>query len=209
MAPTRLPRYTMIQFVSSAPVVTFWFAHAITIKLFPVNSSAPPTTTRIRPSENTKPARSRTTPKGTDPAVPATTVLENTAPSAMNAPASTASTNTLAASMPAFLTPIASAFAAISAGSSESICTRPSGAGASMSILLEQLQHTLPRVVDRFRQDAGDVRRCMKAERVLRHDQVRTPLGATVKVSRSVELLLGGPIFLGGLDFVNKRLQRR
>ena len=43
-------------------VVMRRLAHAITIRLLPVNSSAPPTTTSTRPSENTIPASSRETP---------------------------------------------------------------------------------------------------------------------------------------------------
>ena len=37
-------------------------AQAITIRLFPVKSSAPATTTRIRPSEKARPPSSRATP---------------------------------------------------------------------------------------------------------------------------------------------------
>jgi hypothetical protein len=66
-------------------------AQAITIKLLPVNSSAPPSTTRIKPSPNTMPAKSRLTPNGMTPSAPAMTVVANIAPSAMKAPASTAS----------------------------------------------------------------------------------------------------------------------
>jgi hypothetical protein len=43
-------------------VETFRLAHAITIRLLPVKSSAPATTTRIRPSEKVRPASSRATP---------------------------------------------------------------------------------------------------------------------------------------------------
>src|SRR5262249_9529073 len=86
----------------------------------PVNSSAPPTTTSTRPSEKTSPADNRTSPYGIAPEVPAVTVVEKTAPRAMNAPANTPSTNILVGSMLAFLTPISSALTAISAGNNES-----------------------------------------------------------------------------------------
>ena len=62
-------------------------AHAITIRLLPVKSSAPATMTRIRPSENASPPRRRRTPNGTS-APPAVTVVAKIAPSAMKAPAS-------------------------------------------------------------------------------------------------------------------------
>jgi hypothetical protein len=88
----------------------------MTIRALPVNSSAPPTTTRMRPSENTIPASSRTIPQGRMPTAPAVTVVAKTAPRAMKAPASTASTNVLTGSMAALRTPICSALAAISAG---------------------------------------------------------------------------------------------
>ena len=51
-APTKLPTQTIAQLPSSRTVVTLRLAQAITIRLLPVNSSAPATTTSIRPSEN-------------------------------------------------------------------------------------------------------------------------------------------------------------
>src|SRR5262249_53721224 len=86
-----------------------------TIRLLPVNSSAPATTTRIRPSENVNPVSSRATPYGMA-LPPAPVVVANAAPSAMNAPASTASTNVVTTPAPAFATPTRSAFTAISGG---------------------------------------------------------------------------------------------
>ena len=53
----------MSQLRSISPVVTFRLAHAITIRLLPVNSSAPPTITSARPSENTRPPSTRTVAK--------------------------------------------------------------------------------------------------------------------------------------------------
>jgi hypothetical protein len=72
------------------------------------------------------------------PAAPALTVVAKIAPRLINAPASTASTNKLTPSSAAFFTPICSAFAAISAGSS-----------ASMRIsLLGVIAHTPKRKAD-------------------------------------------------------------
>ena len=42
----------MIQFFNSEDVETLLLAHAITIKLFPVNNSAPATTTSTNPRLN-------------------------------------------------------------------------------------------------------------------------------------------------------------
>ena len=50
-----MPIQTIVQFPSSLPVETRRLAHAMTIRLFPVKSSAPATTTRIRPSVNDEP----------------------------------------------------------------------------------------------------------------------------------------------------------
>ena len=132
-APTKLPKYTMPQFLSSSPVPTLRLAQAITIRLLPVNSSAPPTTTRIRPKLKTSPIRIRTKPVGqvvltvaSAPVVinePAPTVVAKIAPSAMKAPASTASANIVTFAMCALRTPISSALTAIAGGSRASIWT--------------------------------------------------------------------------------------
>ena len=84
-----------------------------------MKSSAPATTTRIRPSENATPPRRRTTPNGTS-ALPAVTVVAKIAPSAMKAPARTDRANVLAVDMPHLTTPTCSAFRAISTGGSAS-----------------------------------------------------------------------------------------
>ena len=84
-----------------------------------MKSSAPATTTSISPSENASPPRRRSTPNGTS-APPAVTVVAKIAPSAMNAPASTASANVFAVDMPALTTPTCSALRAISTGGSAS-----------------------------------------------------------------------------------------
>ncbi len=55
MAPMKLPAKAMIQLASTAPVVTLPLAHAITSMLLPVNNSAPPIITMIRPAQNTIP----------------------------------------------------------------------------------------------------------------------------------------------------------
>ena len=49
--PTKLPTQTMTQFFRTAPQVTLPDRAPVTIRLLPVNSSAPATTTRIRPRE--------------------------------------------------------------------------------------------------------------------------------------------------------------
>ena len=63
--------------------------------------------------------RRRSAPNGTS-APPAVTVVAKIAPSAMNAPASTASANVFAVDMPALTTPTCSALRAISTGGSAS-----------------------------------------------------------------------------------------
>ncbi len=87
------------------------------IRLLPVKSSAPATTTRIRPRQNTSPPNNFVIPKGSTPAVPAVTVVAKTAPRAINAPARTASKNVLMASMFALFNPTCSALTAIAGGS--------------------------------------------------------------------------------------------
>jgi hypothetical protein len=68
-----------------ARVDTRRLAHAMTMRLFPVKSSAPPTTTRTRPTLNATPARTRMAPQGADP-TPAIAVVAKTPPSAMKVP---------------------------------------------------------------------------------------------------------------------------
>ena len=62
MAPTKLPAKTSPQLPQQAGLLTRWLAHAITSRMLPVNSSAPATTTRIRPREKAIPPISRRTP---------------------------------------------------------------------------------------------------------------------------------------------------
>jgi len=91
----------------------------MTIRLLPVKSSAPATTTRMRPSEKVTPAMSRVAPKGRS-AVPAVAVVAKIAPRAMKAPARTASASVAGVESPAFVTPTSSAFLAMSCGGSAS-----------------------------------------------------------------------------------------
>ena len=103
-------------------------AQAMTIRLSPVNSSAPPITTRIRPSEKTTPPATRIRPKGADPPPVIVTVMK-IAPKAMKAPARTARVFRDSASFAALAAPIASHRSAISGGISASM--RLSGVGFS------------------------------------------------------------------------------
>jgi len=128
-APTKFPAYTIAQPVSSRVVATRPLAQAITTRLFPVKSSAPATTTRISPSENASPPSSRWTPWGSSPP-PAIAVVAKSAPSAMNAPARTASANRDAVAIVAFATPTSSALRAIVGGGSAS---KPAGTKAGSS----------------------------------------------------------------------------
>ncbi len=52
----------MTQLRNSMPVLTLRLAQAMTIRLLPVNSSAPATTTRMRPRQKAKPPTRRATP---------------------------------------------------------------------------------------------------------------------------------------------------
>ena len=106
----------MPQLRATEPRVIRRDAQAMASRLLPVNSSAPPTITRIRPSENASPAAIRTKPYGTTPALPAATVVAKAAPSATNAPASTASTNVGNSPATALRAPTSLALAAISDG---------------------------------------------------------------------------------------------
>src|SRR5262245_30634537 len=119
MAPTKLPRYTSTHERTRPPVPSRPLAHAMTSRLLPVNSSAPPTTTSTRPRLKTTPARTQAGPAG-DIVVPVRATVANTPPSAMKAPASTASARVRGASMVALRTPTSSARRAISAGRSAS-----------------------------------------------------------------------------------------
>jgi hypothetical protein len=103
---------------------TLLLAQAITIRLLPVKSSAPPTTTSTRPSAKTRPPSARTGPPG--PEIPASTVVANMPPSPMKAPPSTARANSVTASRRVLAAPISSALRAISGGSNAS--TRPASA---------------------------------------------------------------------------------
>jgi hypothetical protein len=97
-----------------------------------VNSSAPPTTTRIRPRLKASPPSARIAPHDAALA-PAHAVVAKTPPSAMKAPASTARAKVLKTSIEAFCTPTSSARRAIAVGSSAS---RRSG----MSVIRESPQ---------------------------------------------------------------------
>jgi hypothetical protein len=90
-APTKLPMYTISHTRSKRVAVTWPLATAISMRLFPVNSSAPAITTKIRPSENATPASHLVTPKPRELSVP--TKVARTAPRPMNTPARTPSTN--------------------------------------------------------------------------------------------------------------------
>ena len=84
-----------------------------------MKSSAPATTTRMRPSEKVRPASKRVTPKASS-AEPAVVVVAKTAPSAMKAPARIARTNSFDVASDAFAVPISSALAAMAGGGSAS-----------------------------------------------------------------------------------------
>src|SRR5205809_5123214 len=123
----RLPVYTIPQFRSTWPVDTVPLAHAMLINALPVNNSAPPTTTKTSPRQNTIPASRRARPKGNTPAVPALTVVEKMAPRAINAPARMARVRSDQKGRQHFRAPTSSARFAISGGSSLSIVTGPIG----------------------------------------------------------------------------------
>src|SRR5512139_3037779 len=127
----------MIQFLSSRRELTLRLAHAMMIRLLPVNNSAPPTTTRINPRLNAKPANSRAKPVGqivvrvvgvsgvVEAKLPELSVVAKIAPSEINAPASTASANMFTHFRLALRTPSCSALAAMSAGNNASIWNSP------------------------------------------------------------------------------------
>jgi len=60
--PTKFPTQTTSQFHNMRVVLTLRLAQAMTMRLLPVNSSAPATMTRIRPRLKASPAKSLTTP---------------------------------------------------------------------------------------------------------------------------------------------------
>ena len=94
-------------------------AQAIAIRLLPVNSSAPATTTRIRPRLKERPPSRRAGPKPRS--LPVITTRNRKAPSEMKAPASTESTNRVSASVRAFATPARATSCAISRGAWASV----------------------------------------------------------------------------------------
>src|SRR3954447_24183904 len=108
----QLPVNAASQFKSRLRVFTLPLAHAITIRLFPVNSSAPPTTTRMSPTEKTSPVNSLPTPYD-GRAEPALTVVENRAPNEITAPARPLSTGRVGGSIDTLRAPFSSARAAI------------------------------------------------------------------------------------------------
>src|SRR4051812_677059 len=61
-APMQFPMNTTSQLVSILRVRTLPLAHAMTIRLLPVNSSAPATTTMISPDAKTTPVNNLVTP---------------------------------------------------------------------------------------------------------------------------------------------------
>src|SRR6476469_8556051 len=63
-APMQFPINTTSQLVSILCVRTLPLAHAMTIRLLPVNSSAPATTTMISPDAKTTPVNNLDTPYG-------------------------------------------------------------------------------------------------------------------------------------------------
>jgi hypothetical protein len=99
---------------ASCALVILRAAQAITTRLLPVNSSAPPTTTSTSPSENASPPSRRPGPKPSGLSV--ITSVENIAPNAMNAPASRPSARVGTAGRVAFLTPTCSTSSATCAG---------------------------------------------------------------------------------------------
>ena len=87
-APRKLPTYTIPQLRNSCHGVMRRVAKLMTIRLLPVNSSAPATTTSISPSENPTPANSRVVPNPSPECV--AMIVAKIPPSAMKAPASPA-----------------------------------------------------------------------------------------------------------------------
>src|SRR6266567_536524 len=112
VAPMKLPAQTIAQFRSKSRVLIFPSAQAIARRLFPVNSSAPATTTRISPRENATPPSAclAANPReGSD-----LTITKYNAPRPMKAPAKILSINIESSGRRALATPIVSTFAAIS-----------------------------------------------------------------------------------------------
>ena len=106
--------HTTTQLRSSAPVPTRPLAHAITMRLLPVNSSAPATTTSNSPSENARPPSSRDTANPGEGSL--ATSVNIIAPSPMKAPPSNPSRNSVGNGRPTLSTPMALTRWAISRG---------------------------------------------------------------------------------------------
>ena len=114
--PTKLPRNTTTQFFKTADQDIFLLAALITIMVFPVNNSAPHTTTRRSPRENKQPPINRCAANGRAESL--TIRRKNMAPIDIKAPAIIDSMNDCLKLILVFETPSASAFASISAGAS-------------------------------------------------------------------------------------------
>ena len=113
-APTKLAANTRAQFRSSRVSEILPLAHAMTIRLLPVNSSAPAMTTRTRPSEKATPPSTRVRPKPS--AAPVTVSVKYMPPKAMNTPANRPRMTVSRAGSCALRTPTFSTSWAISAG---------------------------------------------------------------------------------------------
>ena len=92
----------------------------MTIRLFEVNNSAPPTMARTSARENARPPRSAAKPCGASLA-PTVAAIANSAPKALKAPARTDSVMRERKGMRAFSAPLYSAFRAIWSGRRASI----------------------------------------------------------------------------------------
>ena len=121
--PAKLPTYTIPQLRSTAVRGIRPLAKAMTIRLLPVNSSAPATTTAMRPRQKTRPPNSLTRPKPMPAAdKPVVTIVAKIAPHAIKAPASTARANMVGVLSSALATPTLSMRLAIFAGGNASNC---------------------------------------------------------------------------------------
>jgi hypothetical protein len=119
-APLKLPAYTTSQFFRSSLCTDTPAGPRHHNERVAREHSAPPTITRISPKENASPASRRPSPYGMVELPPVSTVVENIAPSAIKAPASTARTNVSRPRIHALLSPTCSARPAISRGNSAS-----------------------------------------------------------------------------------------
>jgi hypothetical protein len=111
--PTKFPVYTKNQFFNIASHLDLPFKHEMTIRLFPVNNSAPAIITIINPVVNIAPARAFANP--TEPIVCIAT-LDPSAAKAMNAPAIMPRANSFAAVKLVFLHPVSMKLTAFSEG---------------------------------------------------------------------------------------------